>query len=326
MNRTRRQFLRDSLGLAAGSVAASCSPGEPPRSVEKRGRVVRATRSAVRTGSSEFDPKVLDEMLGATIRRLTGASSAEAAWKTLFSPNDRVALKVNTLGGPGLSTRPEVVEAIVRALTDIGIDESNILVWDRFNRELIRAGYKINRGSPGYLCYGTEGSYEEEITVHGKIGGFLSPLLAQWPTALINVPLVKDHNLAGVAGSMKNLYGTIDNPHRYHEDNCDPYVADIADLPVVKKKTRLVVCDALNAQCEAGPSYHPKYRWPADSLMAATDMVALDSIARQMIDARRAEAGLKPLAEVGRNPRWLETAAKRGQGVADPKQIEVIEV
>lgn len=345
MIRSRRQFLRDSLFVAAGSGASSCS-GEAPsegQSAESRqvkqatttatsasaarlSVVVRAHRPNVRTRGGRFDPAVLDEMLGACMMRLTNTDSPSRAWRSLFSPNDRVALKINTLGGKGLSTNPAVVEAIVRALVAIGIDERNILAWDRFNRELIRAGFRINRSGKGYRCYGTELDYERQLTVHGSIGGQLSVLLTRFPTALINVPILKDHNLAGVAISMKNLYGVIDNPNRYHSNNCDPYLADIADLPVVRRKMRLIVCDALYGQYEAGPAYHPKYRWEADTLMVATDPVALDTVGWRMIEAKRREAGLKPLGEVGRPPRWLATAAARGLGQNDPKKIEVVDV
>ena len=331
MKRSRRQFLRDSLALAAGSTAVCCSaepsaPGKPTTAVGTgRALVVRAERPNVVLASGGFDSAALDEMLGVSLMRLTNTSQSAVAWKALFSVKDRVALKVNTLGGQGLSTNPAVVEAIVRGLVSIGISESSIMVWDRFNRELIRAGFKIVQSGAGYRCVGTEGSYEGQMTTHGKIGGFLSPLLTQFPTALINVPLVKDHNLAGVAISMKNLYGMIDNPNRYHDNNCDPYIADMADLPVVRQKMRLIVCDALYAQYEAGPAYHPKFRWPANTLMVATAPVALDTIGWQMIEAKRREAGLKPLAEVGRPPRWLATAAARGLGQNDSAKIELVD-
>lgn len=331
MKKSRRQFLRDSLALAAGSTVLSCSaePSSstaPASSQSAHALVVRVQRSQVRVGGDRFDPAVLDEMVASCLMRLTNTSQPAGAWKALFSPNDRVALKVNTLGGRGLSTNPAVVEAIVRGLVGAGVAENNILVWDRFNRELMRAGFKINPRGKGYRCYGTERNYEERITVHGKIGGSLSTLLTEFPTALINVPIIKDHNLAGVAISMKNLYGVIDNPNRYHENNCDPYIADMADLPVVRQKMRLIVCDALYGQYEAGPAFVRKFRWPIDSLMAATDPVALDTVGWQMVEARRREAGLKPLAEVGRPPRWLATAALRGLGQNDPVKIEVIDL
>jgi len=330
MKASRREFLRGSLALTAAGGPLGCAAEEPNGTHAPSGsRVIRTHRANVRTAAGgAFDPAVLDEMLGAALAALTNSSypsNPSSSWKALFSPKDRVAFKINTLGGRGLSTNPALVEAIVRALTKIGIEESNILVWDRFNRELLRAGFTINASGKGYRCAGTEGAYEDDMTVHGRIGGFLSPLLTRFPTALINVPVLKDHNLSGVAISMKNLYGTIDNPNRYHDNNCDPFIADMADLPVVKAKTRLIVCDALNAQYEAGPAYHAKYNWPCDTILAATDCVALDAVGWQMIEAKRREAGLKALADVGRPPRWLDTAAQRGLGENDPKRIEVVE-
>ncbi|MCX8036404.1 MAG: DUF362 domain-containing protein [Candidatus Sumerlaeia bacterium] len=330
MDASRRQFLRDSLALAAGGSVLACSAESPSttnvRATGDRSLVARAHQPNVRTGPDRFDPMALDTMLGECLKRVTNTADSAAAWKSLFSPKDRVALKINTLGGKGLSTQPAVVEAIVRGLLGAGVPEGNILVWDRFNRELIRAGYTINRNGKGWRCFGTESDYEGQMTVSGKIGGFLSTLLTQFPTALINVPVLKDHNLAGVAVSMKNLYGCIDNPNRYHDNNCDPYIADLAALPVVRQKMRLIVCDALYAQYEAGPAYHPKFRWEADTLLVSVDPVALDTIGWQMIEAKRKEAGLKPLSETGRPPRWLATAAARGLGQNDPAKIEVADV
>jgi len=331
MKRSRRQFVCESLVLAAGGAGLSCSaePSNPPApgasTASKKALVVRAQRPTVAGGSGGFDPTILDEMLRVCLVRLTNTADSAAAWKALFSAKDRVALKINTLGGKGLSTNPAVVEAIVRGLIGAGVTESNILVWDRFNRELIRAGFRINEGGKGYRCYGTESAYEGNITSHGKIGGFLSTLLTQFPTALINVPIVKDHNLAGVAISMKSLYGLIDNPNRYHDNNCDPYIADMGDLPVVREKMRLIICDALFGQYEAGPAYQPRFRWAANTLMVATDPVALDTTGWRMIEAKRREAGLKPLTEAGRPPRWLATAAARGLGQNDPDKIEVVD-
>ena len=39
--------------------------------------------------------------------------------------------------------------------------------------------------------------------------------------------VVKDHDLAGVSAGLKNWYGVIHNPNKYHDSCCDPYVADV---------------------------------------------------------------------------------------------------
>ncbi|MBM3333131.1 DUF362 domain-containing protein [Candidatus Sumerlaeota bacterium] len=331
MNPSRRQFLRQSLTAVAAGAAVSCGAEPQPARQKtsgggsKRSLVVRAHRPNVRAAPDRYDLAVLDEMLGACMARLTNTADAASAWKSLFSPKDHVALKINTLGGK-LSTSPAVVDAIVRGLVSAGVAENHILVWDRFNRELISAGFTIKTSGKGHLCAGTEEEYDNRLTVHGQIGGSLSRLLTEFATAMINVPILKDHNVAGLAVSMKNLYGIIDNPNRYHGNNCDPYIADIADLPIVREKMRLIVCDAIYAQYEAGPTYYPKYYYAADTIMAATDPVALDTVGWQMIEAKRREAGLKSLEDSGRPPRWLATAAARGIGQNDLGKIDVADV
>ena len=42
-----------------------------------------------------------------------------------------VGLKVNALGGRGLSSNPHLVEAICERLQEAGIKASDIVVWDR---------------------------------------------------------------------------------------------------------------------------------------------------------------------------------------------------
>jgi hypothetical protein len=44
------------------------------------------------------------------------------------------------------------------------------------------------------------------------------------------------------------------------------------------------------------------------------------------IEARRHELGQKSLAEDGREPRWIATAARLGLGQARPSRIDVVDV
>ena len=132
--------------------------------------------------------------------------------------------------------------------------------------------------------------------------------------------------LAGVGCGMKNLYGAIHNPNRYHENNCDPWVADVSAHPFVRGKLRLVLCDALTAQFHGGPARSAAHQWRPGTVLAATDPVALDRVAQEIIDARRAAAGLRSLAEASRPPRWLATAHERGLGEHRRERIELCEI
>ena len=67
-------------------------------------------------------------------------------------------------------------------------------------------------------------------------------------TALINVGVLKDHNLSGVSVGLKNWYGAIHNPNKHHEDSCTPYIPLLAAFSLIRKKLRLTIIDGSVAQ------------------------------------------------------------------------------
>ena len=135
--------------------------------------------------------------------------------------------------------------------------------------------------------------------------------------------MLKDHSIAGVTIALKNLFGAIHNPNKYHIDAGDPYVADVYMLPPIRRKVRLAICDAIVAQYQGGPSYMPQWSWPFNGLLVARDPVALDATGWQIIERKRAEMGLKPLDP---RPGYISTAATRGIGTNDTRRIERVEV
>jgi uncharacterized protein (DUF362 family) len=122
---------------------------------------------------------------------------------------------------------------------------------------------------------------------------------------------------------MKNMYGAIHNPNRYHDDNCDPFVADVGAHPFVRDKLRLVIADALVAQYDGGPARVQTYQWRPGTVIASRDPVAVDRVAQRIIEEQRAAHGLPTLAEAKRPPRWLESAFARGLGENRIGEIEL---
>ena len=109
--------------------------------------------------------------------------------------------------------------------------------------------------------------------------------------------------------ALKNLFGAIHNPNKYHLDVGDPYVADVYMLPPIRQKVRLTICDATTAQYEGGPSYMPQWTWPFNGLDrgARPRGAGLHRLADHRAEARRerhqaAEGG-------GREPSYIATAA-----------------
>jgi len=334
---TRRKFLAQAGAAAAGiALAGACDSGRASDAESKAAtpttrpspRVAIARDEALAKGAVGEHADLLRKLLDAAMQKITGASDAAGAWRSVISPKARVGIKVNTLG---FTTQPAVVDAIVAGLRQAGVSADNIIIWDRFDVELTRAGFKLNKSSSGVKCRGTDAErygsgYQEEIETSGRIGSCFSRIVADEIDTIISVPVLKDHNLAGVSLGLKNFFGAIHNPNKYHDDNCDPYIVDVVMHRYIRPKWKLTVCDATRAQYDAGPTRNPGFGWPFGGLIVSTDVVAADAVGADLLERQRREKGRKPLERVGRPARHIATAAARGLGVADLSRIERIEV
>lgn len=103
------------------------------------GKVVEIENQNALKGD-EVDAAVVRDMVEAGITKLTGKGMKES-FELLFTPDDVVGLKVNPVGPPLINTRVEVTDAVVRWLADSGLPKKNIIIWDRFDDSLSKAGY-----------------------------------------------------------------------------------------------------------------------------------------------------------------------------------------
>lgn len=288
--------------------------------------VVRSARSWAATGSP--DPALLARMFDRGFARLDGAADGRAAAAALFRPGDRIGVKVNTIGGRAISTRPEVALALTGWLAANGLPEKDLFIWDRTTRELRGAGYTPAAGRGGVRIFGTDTDgvgYAEDLVSHLNVGSRFSKILTEFVTASISLAVLKDHGMAGVTAGMKNYFGAIHNPNKYHDGHCDPYVAEVFDAPPVKSRHRLTVLDALVVQFHKGPAYHARWAAPYGGLVFSRDPVAADAVGWAIIEKLRAGAGLPSLRDEGRAPGYLATAERMGLGRADLTAIETVE-
>jgi uncharacterized protein (DUF362 family) len=325
----RRRTL---IGLAAGAAALARPadaflPGPPPspRSASSRPVVAIGRRRGLVTATGAIDPKLLEASLGAAVARAAGEATPVAACRKLFRPTDVVGIKVNCLGGRGVSTRPEVALQLAAFLQAAGVAADRIYVWDRTDRELRAAGYVVSTG-PGVRVFGTNEGFDGRLVEWGPSASRFDRVFATELTAVVSCTLLKDHGLAGASLTMKNWYGVVHNPNKLHDDNCAPFVPHLVACPLIHDKLRLSVVDAAVAQCHGGPARAPRWAWPYSGFLASTDPVAVDAVGWQILDARRKEVGLPPLAAEGREPRYIAGAARLGLGVSDLRRIESVEV
>jgi len=289
----------------------------------KPAHVIMAQNPAVFEGET-LNQAVVTRVIATGMTKLVGAANADAAWQALFRPDDIVGVKVNCLG---LSTHPEVAYGIVTGLESAGIPAEHIVIWDRANRDLKRGGFQINTGKRGVKCFGTDAlvnGYETTPSVAGQVGSLFSTILSQHCTAIVNVPILKDHDLAGVSIGLKNFYGAIHNPNKYHQNNCNPYIADLNTHPFIRDKVKLTICDAFMPQYHGGPSFKPQWTWKFGALLLSLDPVALDAVGADILEKKRQEQDMKSLRDVGRHPEYIHTAATYGLGTDDLSQIQIV--
>jgi len=290
-------------------------------------RVVIIKTRHVLGSDDDLDRSKIVEMLSLGIRHLTGARDIGEGLARLFSRDDRIGIKVNTIGGPKISTRPLLPLSLSELLVKSGQPGRNIVIWDRTNRELREAGYSLADRRNDLKVFGTDmagAGYETEIISHRNIGSLFSTIQTQFVTASVSLAILKDHGLAGVTAGMKNYFGAIHNPNKYHDSHCDPYIAELFESEPIKGKHRLSLLDALVVQYHRGPSFHTQWAEQSGALIFGLDPVATDAVGWRLIEEIRSKKGLPSLKEEGREPVYLSTAEKLGLGRAGNDSIEVI--
>ncbi|GAB4363137.1 MAG: hypothetical protein Kow0042_00710 [Calditrichia bacterium] len=325
----RRDFLHQSLMIGAGFSFLPLSTHFFPLycSGNTTSSVVQVSNNQVRLGN-DFDENALEQMLDLGLSALDLNADPIQVWKNLFSKNDVVGIKVNCLSGKRGSSHPVLIETIIEKLKQAGVKPGNIIIWDRLNDDLESAGYSLNwKNSRKVRCFGNDvAGFDNRLYIKNSVGSLITRTVTDYCSALINVPVLKDHGIVGVTLSMKNFFGAIHNPNKYHSNVGNPFVADLYSLDVIRRKVRLTICDALDAQYEGGPPFKPQWSWPMNTLFLAVDGVALDRVGWEVIESKRAEKNFPPLEAVGRKPQYIITAGEKGIGQSDLNRINWIKL
>ena len=285
------------------------------------------------------DQGLVTAMVTRGLMELTGQSSRADAWQALI-PNyvsgERVAIKVNFNNARSVDDSDnqidaciEPVNAVIAGLTEIGVAQSDIWVFDAIRA--IPARFAAGCDYPGVQFSGDSSSNPqgfsstEKVTFQTPPG---KPALADQRISsvlvnadyLINMPIMKKHCCAWATLSFKNHFGSIANCaalHGYtfpHEDDYtsayNPLV-DIYSNPHFGAKTVLTIGDGLYGSRESQDSIPAPWttfeNGPPRSLFFSQDPVAIDSV---MYDFLQAEAGVQIHGDD-----YLALAASAGLGV-----------
>jgi hypothetical protein len=293
-----------------------------------------------------FRPKLdrVQVMVERGLKSLTAKATANEAWLSLVSTQDVVGIKVFSGPGSNSGTRPAVAEAVAQGLISAGVPARQIIVWDKSEVDLREAGFFELEESLGIRVAGSAAAgwdatnyYDTPLIGNlvfddfefGKTGegvgrkSFVSKLVSQEITKIINVTPLLNHNLAGVSGHLFGLtMGSVDNTYRFEHDalRLSKAVPEIYALPSVGDKVVLNITDALICQYEGGQRGLLHYSTVLDQLRFSRDPVALDMLSIKELDRQRRATKspyVKPNFDLYANAALLEL------GVNDVTRVQV---
>ncbi len=320
---TRREFLQ----MAGGAVASATLPlgavlaaqdrenGEsiasrPPRTRWQKSVVVKVQNDFV-VDAPTIRPRVLEEMFDSALRMLGRADSPALAWREFLKPEDVVGIKFNRYGDRALESAEPLASVIVNSLIQSGWPADQIVLVDE--PAGVAARFKTRPPRPGWSPAETDfGSGQD------RLAAFVDQV-----TAIINVPLLKDDNITGISGCLKNItYHLIKHPARFHQHGCTPYLGDIYALPQIFDKLRLNIMNGLRVGFRGGPLVDPDSVSNAGALWLGRDPIAVDVVCLETLNIARREVGLpEVLPDEAHVPALLDAAAK-GLGNANFRKIE----
>lgn len=329
--------------LLAGLPGAGAPDYSVDNGTNATSRVVIVTDARA---TEAFEPQA--DSVAAMVRRgllhSTGEPTLSAAWLSLVTPDDVVGLKVYCKPGANSGTRPAVVAAVANGLLAAGIPATNIVIWDREEADLREAGYfqlantlGVRIAAAASAGWDATNSYDSPLIgslVYGDLEfekkgdgvgrkSFVSKLVAQQLTKIINLTPLLNHNEAGVCGNLYSLaLSSTDNILRFEGNpgRLATAVPEIYALPAVGDKVVFNITDALICQYEGGQRGLLHYSTVLNQLRFSRDPVALDVLSLKELDAQRRKAkvpNLRPNAELYRNAALLEL------GVADPARVKI---
>lgn len=323
---TRRKFLNNTVKSTAAFLTYPLIKSSSANSLANS-RVVVIEDDSVLTGST-INQSVVQTMVDAGIRNLTGIQDLGEAWKSLFpgiTPNSKIGIKASCLNRY-LATHPEVTNCVINGLTSMQVEgnlfpENNIIIWDRWNSDLINAGYTINTSSSGVQCFGTNQIGIGYNPTYHSINGSqqrISKILTELTDYIINLNVLKNHIFSGVTLSLKNHYGSCHYPDGLHGGHCNPYIPALNNISHIKDKHIISICDGLFGIISNGPTGQPQIT--PKTIIMGVDPVAHDYIGSQILQAN----GCNTLNIATH----IATAAQSpyNLGTNDPAQIDLINI
>lgn len=253
------------MHLLAWGVLGSAFFGAAQESApEKSTRIVRV-HSGAATDTFLADQGVALRMTQKSVMAWTGMPDMKSAWASVLDPDDVIGIQVYSTPGPIVGTTPVIVEALIREILDAGFKPDQLVIWDKYETDLRRAGFgSLSRkfgvrlagardvgydpnvyyesSLPGQLIWGDLEFGNDQRLKSGGRRSYVSKLLTRDITRIIQVMPLMNHNSVEIAGNLMNLaFSACDNMTRFEGEPelMEVAVPEIVGLQAEAKHVRL---------------------------------------------------------------------------------------
>jgi hypothetical protein len=320
------RIATQALPLIAAAILITVSAPGWCRSAAQEGPVVALARAeSIMTTEGLLNPTwlypegridygVIQWLVSEAVAGSLGAGSADEAWQTVITPNDRVGIQVDV---EGIQPHDPLLDIVIRQIMDRGVPMRNILIYAGEESALFRAGYDVSGRAPGVTVMSSD--------TQGYRNG-LTRIALSYCTKIVNISRLRVDSEVGMHGALTNCLAAVPYVDRRRLMTNPEQLPEAAAKATMRRKTVLHIVDVLS------PGFRPRDgagrfdTWTYNGVLASVDPVAVDAIGRRILEEKLVEeagAAECPQLEV---PYLLPAAASFRLGTADLEQIRLVEI
>ena len=302
----RRDFI-----VLASALAATYNFKLPYRA---RAEEIRLAGS----GAADGFPDIVAVMGGTPVEMLDRALAAAGGLGRFVKTGQKILIKPNIgwdkTPEEGANTTPALVKHLVELCFKAGAKEVNVFDNTCNNWQACYRNSQIEKAvkdAGGTMLMAHEESYYTDLELPRGVALKQVKVHKAWleSDVIINLPILKHHGGARMTAAMKNLMGVVWDRRFYHRTDLHQC---IADFTTIDKKPTLNIIDAYNVMMRNGPrGVSTADLATKKMLLLSTDMVAIDTAAARILEAKPDEIA------------YIAKAAAHNTGIADLEKLKI---
>lgn len=239
----------------------------------------------------QVNTALIPQTFNKSLMALTRKGTVKEAWTQFVSSEDVVGIKINTAGGAVMSSHRSLIDAIVAGLQSAGIKPHNIIIWDRYDDQMISAGYIPMESSNDWQCLSVQpgAGFDPKKTYFNEVVGQLIwgdlDFVGRSDTPLLPVDdLLKEAPAKpGQDEKKKETPKQISN-RSYYTTILTKKITKLINVPVLSDHQRLGLNGCITSLALASVDNQRRFQTPADfSGLAITEIYSDEVIKKKAV-------------------------------------------